>query len=765
MNRIEKSHKWNNLMVKCRKLGKNDIIRVFLINFLIAFLALFIIIVRGNGIFTLCNDFNEQQIPFHMLTNEAIKKGNFLWNWNIDLGSSFIGAMGYYTLGSPFFWLTLLFPKNAFPYLAGWIYMLKYAIAGVSSFLYLRRFVGDKKFALLGSVLYAFSGFQTTNLLFYSFHDAVAFFPFMLLGLEKLIVDNKKGEFAFSVFLNAFINYYFFVQEVIFIIIYYLCRQGLHLWKKRKEVLQCTGEGLLGISMAAVLLYPSVLFTLSNPRISNRLPREYWIDTGRRFFLKLFRVFLFPGEMMAGQSCITEYDWSSWSAYLPMVGIGLVLCYVIKKRSDWLSRLLIICSLFVVIPLLNSVFMLLSDTNYHRWYFMLILFMALASVRVLEDKEKYPVKIVYISLFIIMTCSVFMFPWWSEHKFELIYRADDFRVISVIGVLGIALTLLIMFLLKNKKVYFSALLIGTGIWSCITTAFTCNLYQKFSGQTPQDYYSRILTLQEINEDNPAYRFQTDDNTITLTVPVMGTGSFNSTVNGSIFEFYDSLGEPRAVFSPKGEEGLQELLSAKYYITDTDDKDDTVIQVIENKKKYYVYEKDKALPIGFTYDSYITKSEFLKADPTERALLMLKTLVVPDEAANEVSKRLTHETVPDKIDKEKCMNIRLQESSVEFKRDSSSFYSVIYADSDKYAFFSVPNDKGWKAFVNGISVDIVDCNGLMAVPIEKGENQILFKYVNKDFAIGAIISLAAFLLFGWLCKMNAGSIKKQEEKPD
>ena len=54
---------------------------------------------------------------------------------------------------------------------------------------------------------------------------------------------------------------------------------------------------------------------------------------------------------------------------------------------------------------------------------------------------------------------------------------------------------------------------------------------------------------------------------------------------------------------------------------------------------------------------------------------------------------------------------------------------------------------------------------MAVPIEKGENQILFKYVNKDFAIGAIISLAAFLLFGWLCKMNAGSIKKQEEKPD
>lgn len=170
-----------------------------------------------------------------MLTNEAIKKGNFLWNWNIDLGSSFIGAMGYYTLGSPFFWLTLLFPKNAFPYLAGWIYMLKYAIAGVSSFLYLRRFVGDKKFALLGSVLYAFSGFQTTNLLFYSFHDAVAFFPFMLLGLEKLIVDNKKGEFAFSVFLNAFINYYFCTRSNFYYNILFVQTRAALMEKKKRS--------------------------------------------------------------------------------------------------------------------------------------------------------------------------------------------------------------------------------------------------------------------------------------------------------------------------------------------------------------------------------------------------------------------------------------------------------------------------------------------------------------------------------------------------
>ena len=44
------------------------------------------------------------------------------------------------------------------------------------------------------------------------------------------------------------------------------------------------------------------------------------------------------------------------------------------------------------IPLLNSVFGLFSDTNYHRWLFMLILLMSLASAVVLENRREYPVK-------------------------------------------------------------------------------------------------------------------------------------------------------------------------------------------------------------------------------------------------------------------------------------------------------------------------------------------------------------------------------------
>ena len=154
---------------------KNPIAQAFFLNFLLAFFSFIYFIIVNKGLFTLCDDINIQDIPLGMLANNAIKKGNILWNWNIDIGSSFIGGTSYYMLGSPFFWLSCFFPENWFPFLIGWLYMLKYAVAGATSYYYIQIFCKNKKYALIGSILYAFSGFQATNLLFYHFHDIVSF--------------------------------------------------------------------------------------------------------------------------------------------------------------------------------------------------------------------------------------------------------------------------------------------------------------------------------------------------------------------------------------------------------------------------------------------------------------------------------------------------------------------------------------------------------------------------------------------------------------
>ena len=106
----------------------------FVLNFAIAAAALLPYMIRDGGLLLVAADFDAEQLSYNMLCNNAIKSGEVLWNWRIDIGSDFVSSFSFYTLGSPFFWLSFLFPASAFPYLVGWIYMLKYAVAGLTSF-------------------------------------------------------------------------------------------------------------------------------------------------------------------------------------------------------------------------------------------------------------------------------------------------------------------------------------------------------------------------------------------------------------------------------------------------------------------------------------------------------------------------------------------------------------------------------------------------------------------------------------------------------
>jgi hypothetical protein len=50
-------------------------------------------------------------MPFYNLANDAVREGQFGWNWYTDLGTEFISSYSFYLLGSPFFWLTVLLPR------------------------------------------------------------------------------------------------------------------------------------------------------------------------------------------------------------------------------------------------------------------------------------------------------------------------------------------------------------------------------------------------------------------------------------------------------------------------------------------------------------------------------------------------------------------------------------------------------------------------------------------------------------------------------
>ena len=101
---------------------------------------------------------------------------------------------------------------------------------------------------------------------------------------------------------------------------------------------------------------------------------------------------------------------------------------------------------------------------------------------------------------------------------------------------------------------------------------------------------------------------------------------------------------------------------------------------------------------------------------------------------------------------------MEECSQGFVSGKNYFRSDITADADKYAFFAVPYDKAWKATVNGSETQIININGLMAVRISQGSNDIRFDYEYKMLKYGAVLSAVGVL--GWAAYVI---IMKKREK--
>ncbi len=763
------------------------ILRAFLLNLLIAAAVFVPAIISGGGLLTMGDDFDAQELAFNMLANREIKAGNIFFNWSIDIGSDFISSLSFYNLGSPFFWISFPFKPEVFPYLIGWIFILKYAVCGMFSMMWLERQLTEKRIALLGSILYAFSGFQSTNMIFYHFHDAVAMFPLLLLGLDLFLQENKRGIFAFTVGLNALVNWNFFVGEVIFLFVYYVVRYTpISRLIKKEKVLPEIGLlfvfGCLGAGIAAVILVPTLQSMLSFSRISEKLPLKDWfIFDGIELYRNL-RGLMLPADAMDNQSIIEEMNWYSISAYLPLVGTAPALAWIIAtfREKDYLSRILVICLVIANIPILNSAFVLFHREPYRRWYFMPILLMCLASCKTLElvfMEDERMKKIFFTSLSI--TAGLMVLVWlrlkllwkiasfrWEGTPEHVILNTTNWKIILVTGVLGIALVAAAFLFIKDKKKRYISLIAMTALFAFFTMGFTLWEYKQAAYYSPSEIYDEIVRTGEgLEPDILPYRYAMVDDYYNrdMAHSMTSMDSFISVVDDGIFQFYEAICVPRHVITLNGPVGTERLLSARYFVSKDPQWPGSKGKILfkENDIKsaiYRVYEDPDALPVGFAYDTYITRSEFDKIASSERSLAMLHTLVVADEDEIYVKDFLTHENLADTAFSEAGLledtNLRRAEGVKNFTYSTTSFGGDIETFGDRYVFFSVPYSSRWSATVNGEKCRILNINGLMAVPVSAGSSRIDFYYDTRWHITAMFISIVSLVITVLVIKKNA-----------
>ena len=734
--------------------------------FCLAFLSFLPFIIKGKGLFSLCVDYDNQQIPFTVGLINALKSGNTEWQWNVSLGSDMFESYGFYALGSVFFWIAYLFGARMFPYTAVWIYMLKYAVAAASAYLYLRRYAKKRYSAIAGAVLYAFSGFQCENLVFYHFHDVVAFFPLMLLGLDKLVDEGKKGFFAVAVTVNGMTNYFFLPGELIFCVIYFFCREWdsieetVHLprriaglvYKGRYAIVEC----LIGIGCSAWILLPSALSLMSNPRTDNVIYAPTWLTYDGEVYIRLIKGILFMSEGQGAPSMAgTEnWNWASVSAYLPFVGILPAYAYC-KKRRDWIRKIIVISLIMSCVPFLTSIFFMLTIVTM-RWWHMPVLMMILATLKTMDDPESFNLKqsctevFTGMTVFIIYLC-IFR---WSKDIFCGIIRPGRFLMTAVSSGLGFVITPVLIGGKKRQKVLMALIC----VYSVFSTAYCISGLKMISDK---DVAEEIAFANMLPETDNNYRYRSVDNYLQYVGGAMASGCYSSTVNGGVFRFNKAFGYERnnvdGDWGYDGVPGLYEYVGAAYavYRKIPEGYESAVISEMEHDgKKQYVL-KGAACPIARTYDRFMYRSEFDSIDRDLKGIVAINCLILPDGGDGSGLIHINPDSFVDDagdinglfyegLARAESMKLSISERSDKGFRLSGPFYD------DSYAFIAVPASDGWSVCADGKPVPITEVCGFTAVKVNGSINELSFKYETPGRVTGAGLSSIGGLLLLLYC---------------
>lgn len=754
---------WDNKHIGFR----NRYMNAFMLSLAVSAVVFVPFILWGKGIFVYYIDFNVQQIPFYKLAHEAVRSGNIFWNWQTDLGANFIGSYAFYLLGSPFFWLTLPFPNWMVPYLMGPLLMLKTACAGTAAYAYLRRFTRTEKWALLGSLLYAFCGFNAVNIVFNHFHEAVIIFPLMLVAMEEYVINGRRGWFATTVFVAAVINYFFFAGQVMFLILYFVVRcLSKDFTIDHKKFFGLAFEAIAGTLMACFILVPAALAVMDNPRVEYHLWGYHILmyEEIQRYALILQSMFFPPDNtMMPNFFPDSNAICASVSLYLPLFTMTGVITFWRHYRKTWLHRLLMICFIMALVPVLNSAFFAFNGSYYARWYYMPTLMLCLATVLALEDTHLTLRTGIRISaLFVLFFLLIGIIPTYEEGELVWFTLPDDvprFWCHVAVAVVGLVLTWVVDSLRSNRQRFYRTALVLTCMMCAASTIMQVGighaavLRNEYEVTVDRGIYGK----KNLNLDRSQFfRMDSINNRDNLNMywDLSSMQCFHSIVPGSIIEFYDAIGYDRGVGSRAGAEyyGLRGLFSVKYLFTSEDKDNPTDMPGFvqqDDQNGYHLFENEVFIPMGFTYDSYITRSQLDDSISTGRDCVMVQTLVLPDEVAAQYDGMLQHLDKVPSVDEEQYLAACEQRAATagdDFSYDKTGFTSQITLDRENLVFFSVPWDQGWSATVNGEPAEIVKANvGFMAVVAPAGENTIRFTYHTPGLWKGLLIAAVGFTM--------------------
>lgn len=274
---------------------------------------------------------------FAELYDRITEGGSLLYSWESGLGSSFLGNFLNY-LSSPVTLIILLFGRENIPEAIAAIIVIKAMLSACAFTYYLKGSLRQHSAATAAfGILYAFCGYFVAYYWNVMWLDAMYLFPFVILGIERIIRTGRAKTYCISLVLCFATNYYMAYMVCIFSVLYFLTyyfstysftqkfkefpddapKKPSVAQKLRNSVFFCSGwkfafYSVVAVGFVAVLLLPLIEVLSTSSATSGQAPTNY---------KKYFTAFDFLANHLAANEPTIR---SSGSDVLPNVYCGIL---------------------------------------------------------------------------------------------------------------------------------------------------------------------------------------------------------------------------------------------------------------------------------------------------------------------------------------------------------------------------------------------------------------------------------------------------------
>ncbi|MDE7310446.1 MAG: YfhO family protein [Eubacterium sp.] len=323
------------------------------------------------------SDLLRANYPVYCSLYDNLTQGWSFWSWNMGIGTSVLTHAD--VMFDPFTYITFLFGREHIADMMVWSFVMKIICEGVSIAVYLNYLRFNSRAVLIASVLYAFTGYSLIMGSNLALGTILVIFPFILIGVEKLLKEKKIAVLLLSLFLTCMLSYYFFYVSGILVVIYLIARS---IYEKKQcstiliFLMVLAGTAVAVMGMAGGILLPQMDLVRNSSRMepfdAEKL-RDLLLPGFDVLITAILRVFAndILGNMVVDGYYGGLHDYFQVSTYTSALCIILVfqvwnlMTDKQKKMLKWSFILTVVAILF---PFFSFILNAFSTVNY-RWMF------------------------------------------------------------------------------------------------------------------------------------------------------------------------------------------------------------------------------------------------------------------------------------------------------------------------------------------------------------------------------------------------------------